>query len=305
MSGNHASNRGPVAGISRRDLLKRSAALGGTALWVTPAVQAIGMSRALAQETSPLPPTGAGVVSGQVVDATTGLSIAGATVAVIGTGISTVSDSGGNYTLTNVPAGTQTLEGSASGYFTATTSVAVIDGATVNKVIALSPITTSDITAVLSWGAVPADLDLHASGPDGSGGRFHAAYFDKTPVGHVELDVDDTSSFGPETMSFKIHPVDGTFVAGTYRVWVHDYTNRTSGSIPQWDDSAASVLLNGLSGQIAEYLVDAAVAAKGGVIVDEDKLWRVVQFDLDTAGTVSNIVVFQNFVNGTESTTDV
>ncbi len=38
--------------LTRREALKRGAALGGMLLWTTPAVQAIGMSRALAQETS-------------------------------------------------------------------------------------------------------------------------------------------------------------------------------------------------------------------------------------------------------------
>ncbi len=40
-------------GISRRDLLKRSAALGGAVVWVTPLVQMVGMGRAFAQTASP------------------------------------------------------------------------------------------------------------------------------------------------------------------------------------------------------------------------------------------------------------
>ena len=39
-------------GISRRDLLKRSAALGGAVVWVTPLVQIVGMGRAFAQTAS-------------------------------------------------------------------------------------------------------------------------------------------------------------------------------------------------------------------------------------------------------------
>lgn len=38
--------------LTRREALKRGAIFGGALLWTTPAVQAIGMSRALAQETS-------------------------------------------------------------------------------------------------------------------------------------------------------------------------------------------------------------------------------------------------------------
>lgn len=294
-----------ISEISRRELLKKGAVLGGSVLWMTPAVQAVSVSRAFAQETSPLPPSGLGNIVGQVVDASDASTIEGATVTVVGTGMTTTTDSSGNYSFNDVPAGTQTLEASATGYVTATTSVDVIDGDTVNKLIALSPVSTDAITAVLTWGAVPADLDLHASGPDGSGGggRFHAAFFDPSPVDHVELDVDDISGFGPETMSFKISPVDGNFVAGTYRVWVHDFTNRSG--TPQWDVSNAGVAFNGLSGQIAEYLVSTAVANQGGTVNPADDLWWVFQFDLDTAGNISNVVVFQNFTSGDHSTNDV
>jgi len=41
-------------GLSRRDLLRRGAALGGALAWATPVVQVIGMSPALATGTSPI-----------------------------------------------------------------------------------------------------------------------------------------------------------------------------------------------------------------------------------------------------------
>lgn len=39
-------------GLTRRDIIKKGAILGGTVMWVTPVVQTVGMSRALAQEPS-------------------------------------------------------------------------------------------------------------------------------------------------------------------------------------------------------------------------------------------------------------
>ena len=42
-------------GISRRDLLRRGAALGGAVVWMTPVVQTLGMGRAFAQTASPPP----------------------------------------------------------------------------------------------------------------------------------------------------------------------------------------------------------------------------------------------------------
>lgn len=41
-------------GISRRDLLKRGAALGGAVVWATPVVQTLGMGRAFAQSATPV-----------------------------------------------------------------------------------------------------------------------------------------------------------------------------------------------------------------------------------------------------------
>ena len=40
-------------GITRRDLLRRGAVLGGAVVWTTPVVQTLGMGRAFAQTTSP------------------------------------------------------------------------------------------------------------------------------------------------------------------------------------------------------------------------------------------------------------
>lgn len=44
---------GTNTGISRRDLLKKGAALGGAVMWATPVVQTLGMGRAFAQTASP------------------------------------------------------------------------------------------------------------------------------------------------------------------------------------------------------------------------------------------------------------
>lgn len=43
-------------GISRRDLLKKGAVLGGAVVWTTPVVQTMGMGRAFASTTSPVGP---------------------------------------------------------------------------------------------------------------------------------------------------------------------------------------------------------------------------------------------------------
>lgn len=45
----------PDEGITRRDLLRKGAVLGGAVVWVTPVVQTVGMGRAFAANPSPTP----------------------------------------------------------------------------------------------------------------------------------------------------------------------------------------------------------------------------------------------------------
>lgn len=100
------------------------------------------------------------------------------------------------------------------------------------------------IRIVLKWGATPSDLDSHLVGPNANGSsQFHTYYGSKsygesTSSGYVkyaDLDVDDTSSYGPETTTiYKQSP-------GIYKFYVHDYTNRYSSSSMGIANSAASI----------------------------------------------------------------
>ncbi len=66
-------------------------------------------------------------------------------------------------------------------------------------------------------------LDSHLVGPTPYGSRFHIYYSDKNYYyngrTYVNLDVDDTSSYGPETISVYVG------VNGKYTYHVHDYSN--------------------------------------------------------------------------------
>jgi hypothetical protein len=80
-----------------------------------------------------------GTVTGTVTNAGTGAPLSGATVA--GTGFSTTTDSNGNFTLTGVPPGPQTLAVSRSGFTPATKAVTVVAGTSVSAgSIALTPL---------------------------------------------------------------------------------------------------------------------------------------------------------------------
>jgi len=145
------------------------------------------------------------------------------------------------------------------------------------------------VTAVLSWADTPHDLDLHMSGPDGSGGRFHAYFSAKNPVPHVFLDLDDTSSRGPETMTIRPGAGDA-FIPGEYRIWVHNF----SGS-PEFDASEARIILTAGGAQLAQYDVD---VASGDPALG---IWQVVNITVDTDGGVSAVSVVQTFAEGSSA----
>lgn len=75
-----------------------------------------------------LTPINPGNVTGQVVNSS-GTGVSGATVS--GDGISTTTDSSGNYTLANLPSGSATITASSTGFANASVSVTVTAGSTV------------------------------------------------------------------------------------------------------------------------------------------------------------------------------
>lgn len=231
-----------------------------------------------------------GTVNGYVVHAVTGAPLLGAVVTVVDSGQSDATDFAGAFVIENVPAGSNTLTASLGGYITASVPVTVNASAVTSTTIALVPSDAADnrVTIVLAWSAQPDDLDLHMTGPDGAGGRFHLAYYDRNPTTFVCLDLDATTSFGPETAAISAQP-GGTFVAGQYRVWVHNYS-RT----PEFDVSSATVTIFAAGTQLVQYPVS---GASGDASLD---IWRVIDFDMAADGTIALTGVQQTFVDGNQ-----
>lgn len=73
---------------------------------------------------------------------------------------------------------------------------------------------------VLSWGDSPRDLDSHLTGPDGNDGRFHVYYANREFGDVADLDRDDVTSFGPETITVTPE------TDGMYRYSVFNFTNQ-------------------------------------------------------------------------------
>lgn len=134
----------------------------------------------------------------------------------------TTTDTSGSYAL-DPPPGTYTLVAKLAGYVDGRFVFGNASGAA-NQNLSLSPTGANEVRVVLQWGATPSDLDSHLTGPDQAtpGTRFHV-YFSQpgnlTSDPFAALDVDNTSGFGPETITITQQ------TSGVYRYSVHDYSN--------------------------------------------------------------------------------
>lgn len=184
----------------------------------------------------------------RVADAYTGAAISGATVTVGSRSATT--DSGGLATLSNVTSGYAHISVSATNYTSTAQTTGALSCSTSNSAsVALSPasgtgaLTSGEFRVVLTWGADPADLDSHLTGPSSDGtNRFHVYYSSKT---HdvANLDVDDTSSYGPETVTVSPPSGAATLRPGIYRYSVHHYSG--SGTIGSSGATVRLTLANG------------------------------------------------------------
>lgn len=209
----------------------------------------------------------------------------------------TIADGNGDYSLT-LPNGSYTLEFSKDSWTTEYYNV-VVNGDSTTYNFYLNVFNTNYLaanaymTAVLTWGDRPNDLDTHLAGPsDTSDTRFHAYYSSKvvgtTPADALDpcategtiasLDVDDTSAYGPETMTICKR------YSSTYHYYIYNY----SGS-PYYDASNAKVRVSTATG--THYSFDVPYDAG-----NSDRYWHV--FDIDEYGNIVPINVIKSSSTG-------
>lgn len=211
--------------------------------------------------------SGANTVAGVAKDATTGLGIEGVTVNVRANWnnqsgdviATTTTDADGNYSF-SLERGYYTLEFARDGFVSTFVNVASSNAIGACEGV-LSPTSTSEVAStefriVLTWGEIPSDLDSHLVGLDDTNSVFHIAYYNKVErdaEGNViaSLDVDDTSSYGPETVTIVNARTDAT-----YYYSVKDYTNYYyNASSTQMSASGANVKVYQGSTLVKEYNV--------------------------------------------------
>ncbi|MDO4582804.1 MAG: carboxypeptidase-like regulatory domain-containing protein [Planctomycetia bacterium] len=168
--------------------------------------------------------SGQNVLEGLVLSAVDGKPLEGVEVRIPGTDVTTKSNAEGHFRLEKIPDGKQTFEIAKTGYMSELHTADISGGDSPNLRMALSPgLKEGEIRIVLTWEKEPADLDAHLEGPLPDDSRFHISFQEKGDLKSkefVQLDCDARRGFGPETIT-----VLGV-LPGTYKYFVHDYTNQ-------------------------------------------------------------------------------
>jgi len=179
---------------------------------------------------------GNGIAGGNILNALTGGGIEGVSLTIrngwgnIDTGdivASLVTREGGAYDVT-LPYGNYTVYAAKEGYIATSVNIIVKEGAAYNQNGTMTPVISgNNFRIVLTWGQSPSDLDSHVSGTLSNGNPFHVYFGQKYCYdGEIEvcnLDVDDTTSYGPETITLNVT------TDKPYYYYIHRYSS--SGTI--------------------------------------------------------------------------
>lgn len=135
--------------------------------------------------------------------------------------------SDGSYSFT-LPIGNYSVYAEKSGFVSGVVNIIVQEGTTGSQNGTITPeLPEGQYRIVLTWGANPSDLDSHITGQTSSGASFHVYYSNMNAYDGdalvANLDVDDTTSYGPETITLT------PTTTGTYKYYVYRYSG--SGSI--------------------------------------------------------------------------
>lgn len=158
--------------------------------------------------------------------------------------LNTTTDFNGRYQV-DLPVGYYTVYLQKSGFESKSFNIVVLPVSVVQQNSTLVPtgddVANGDLRIVLTWGSTPSDLDSHLVGPTADGSDyFHIYYGNKnytdSSTKYADLDLDDTTSYGPETTT-----VYNKTENGIYSFYVHDYSNRSDSESTAMSSSGAVV----------------------------------------------------------------
>ena len=236
-------------------------------------------------------------ITGQITNSQTGLGLANAklsfckpfTLALKSTEASTpevvfsvTTNYLGQYSTSDAIVGTYTLMIEATNFFSFYVENFVVASGlstTIPPITIVQTLSNSLLRIVLTWAETPYDLDSHLTGPvAGSLTRFHVYFSDDiynpanavTPT--VKLDVDDTSSYGPETTTIN------AWTAGIYRYSVFNYSDQSILGGAGIKNSPAVVKVYGPAGLLKTYSPPTVLTSGGNT-------WIVFEITVAANGT--------------------
>lgn len=242
-------------------------------------------------------------VGGQITDALTGEALTGVVmrfrkgynITAGGVELSLTTDEFGKYYTAALEYGFYTVELSKSGYIT---SYMIIQAAAnwensdhdhenvLSQNFSISPMVQQGGTLriVLTWGRYPSDLDSHLFGKTTDDSSYHVYYSSKhvfmNDESIVELDIDDTSSYGPETITVDLKQ-QGEII----RYCVHDYST--------YNDENSMVLASS-EAKIQVYLDNSLIATYSVPSTQAGTVWHVFNYDAATGQILTNNVITNN-----------
>jgi hypothetical protein len=208
--------------------------------------------------------TGDGIISGTITDAETGYEIEDVIVKLSGDDNSTdLTNSQGEYSFEGLSEGNYTIQAEKSGYITEEKYIEFDGSTAVANFVLSQTIADDEYRVVLTWGEEPEDLDVHLFTENGD----HIYYADQgslTSYPYINLDIDDISSFGPETITIAQLQASS--------IYVHNYTG-----YPDIKESDAEIRVYNGNQLIETY--DIPTSGSG-------EWWYV--FDIDNSGYITD-----------------
>jgi len=225
-------------------------------------------------------------------NAVNGLVLSGAAV-MVDNDHSASTDSQGNAVFTGLPAGAVQINASSPNYNPSARNESLACGD--NRVaFSLSPtrvqdggLAANEVRVILNWGENPADLDAHLTGPQpglaastiNEADRFHIYWWAQSSSdGVAVLDVDDMTSFGPETVTISPPAGAGYLRPGIYRYSVYQYEG--SGTLA--DNATVNLLMGGNS---------RTFTPPAGQLSGPDDIWTVFELSVATDGRITVLPV--------------
>lgn len=240
---------------------------------------------------------GEGTASGTITDALTGEGVPNVEISVVkgknnssGEVIDTITTDEAGYYSVELPGGNYTLLLSAEGYVSTTKNIVAIgDREKPNQNATITPeLEEEEMRIVLTWGEEPSDLDSHLTGPKADGGRFHIYWNNKVyedAETEVNLDRDDVSSFGPETITVINQITDGTY---KYNVFNYSGWQITESNKKDLAKSSAKVEVYKGNNLIQTYNVPTNI---------DGNMWKVFEIVDGEIKTINKIETYEEHPN--------